>query len=66
MVYKVSSCYLLFMVVFLNFIVAQLELGLTPFTEDTRCKLENSWSYKSMLCVLLLRILGPITLCMLS
>ena len=51
------------------FIVAQLELGLTPFTEDPRCKLpftENSRTYNSMLCVLLLRILGPITLCMLS
>ena len=50
-------------------IVAQLELGLTPFTEDPRCKLpftENSRTYNFMLCVLLLWILGPITLCMLS
>ena len=53
---------------FLLLIVAELELGLTPFTEDPRCKLpftENSRTYNSMLCVLL-RILGPITLCMLS
>ena len=44
---------------FLN--VAQLELGLTPFTDDPRCKLpftENSRTYNSMLCVLLLRIPG--------
>ena len=58
-----------FYVYFLFLIVAQLQLGLTPFTEDPRCKLpftENSRTYNSMLCVLLLRILGPITLCMLS
>ena len=56
------------------FIVAQLEVEQTPFTEDPRCKLpftENSRTYNSMFCVLLLsvlllRILGPITLCMLS
>ena len=54
---------------FFVLIVAQLELGITPFTEDPRCKLpftENSRTYNSMLCDLLLRILGPITLCMLS
>ena len=69
MVYKVSFCFFFFLVSFLFLIVAQLELGLTPFTEDPRCKLpftENSRTYNSMLCVLLLRILGPITLCMLS
>ena len=37
MVYKVSVSFF-FMVVFF-FIVAQLELGVTPFTEDPRCKL---------------------------
>ena len=39
---------------FLFLIVAQLELGLTCFTEDPRCKLsftENSTTYNSMLCV---------------
>ena len=35
MVYKVSSCFF-FMVSFLVLIVAQLELGPTPFTEDPR------------------------------
>ena len=48
--------------------VSQLKLGLTPFTEDPRCKLpftENSTTYNSMLCVLIPRILGPIILCML-
>ena len=64
MVYRVSSFYGSL------FVLAQLELGLTPFTEHLRCKLpfhcENSRTYNSMLCVLLLRILGPITLCLLS
>ena len=37
MVYKGSSClFFIFMVSFLFLIVAQLELGLTPFTEDPR------------------------------
>ena len=38
MVYKVSSCCCFFVVVFF-FIVAQLKLGITPFTEDPRCRL---------------------------
>ena len=58
MVYKVSFC--LFFGKFFVLIVAQLDLGITPFTEVPRCKLpftENSRTYNSMLCVLLLRIL---------
>ena len=53
MVYVVSS------VSFFMAVSSQLELGLTPFSENCR-------TYNSMLCVLLLRILGPITLCVLS
>ena len=50
MVYKVSSCFFSFFGEFLFLIVAQLELGLTPFTEDLRCKLHftvNSRTYNS-------------------
>ena len=39
-VYKVSSCFAFFSGEFFWFlIVAKIELGLIPFTEDPRCKL---------------------------
>ena len=39
MVYKVSACVFFPFFCEVFFIVAQLELGLTPLTEDPRCKL---------------------------
>ena len=39
MVYKVSYFFIFLAILCLFYIVAQLELGLTPFTEDPRCKL---------------------------
>ena len=55
-VYKVSSCLFFCLVIVFVFDCssAKIKLGLTPFTENPRCKLpftENSRTYNSMLCV---------------
>ena len=52
MVYKVSSCFIFFFWggggSFFVLIVAQLELGITPFTEDPRCKLPSTENSRTL------------------